>query len=336
MKLTCLMFPKASKSLYSAMTVLFFIIFFPTGKNNFFMIRINQMRPCLVWLYRIKISIEPSVLAFEYRPHVPFLVLFFFSPVISKLKVCTPLSASIRPWIRHSVAVITGLIAAAHFFYTNVAYLVALAGLSYFVLALSHGTLGHSRGPLITVTCLTFNLVVEFWLATPVDWHQIRGAQMILTMKMISLGFDFDRENQRIQKADQEKATAQTKEEPIETPVTTGGLRMRDRRAKRGPIPNDPDDSSETKSDVFQVDYRRRPTLFEHLGYAINPGTTVFGPWISYHDYMASFHRPIWVCSCLGYYEHEYLTLINLRIPSRRIWFGSSRSCCLSCTASCS
>ena len=32
----------------------------------------------------------------------------------------------------------------------------------------------------------------ELYFATPIDWHQVRGAQMILSMKIISLGFDMD------------------------------------------------------------------------------------------------------------------------------------------------
>eukprot|EP00094_Tigriopus_californicus_P007808 TCALIF_07520-PA protein Name:"Similar to PTGR1 Prostaglandin reductase 1 (Homo sapiens)" AED:0.13 eAED:0.13 QI:0/0.75/0.55/1/0.87/0.88/9/0/834 len=208
-------------------------------------------------------------------------------------RLATQLSPSIRPWMRHTMAVITGLIAAAHFFYTNVAYLVCLACLSYLVLVVSHGIWGHWRGPLMTVTCLGFNLVAEFWLATPVDWHQIRGAQMILTMKMISLGFDFDRENQRLLKADREIDAAQAAVSATADSVAPG-LRMRDRRAKRVPSPTNSTEASQNNSDQFQVDYRRRPTFFEHMGYAINPGTTVFGPWITYHDYMASFHRPKW------------------------------------------
>ena len=32
----------------------------------------------------------------------------------------------------------------------------------------------------------------ELYFSTPTDWHQVRGAQMILSMKIISLGFDMD------------------------------------------------------------------------------------------------------------------------------------------------
>lgn len=68
------------------------------------------------------------------------------------------------------------------------------------------------------------------------EWHKIRGAQMILAMKVISLSFDSD----------------------------------------IGTIQNVP------------------PPL-DYAGYVFNVGTCVFGPWVSYRDYLAIFNRPVWV-----------------------------------------
>ena len=36
------------------------------------------------------------------------------------------------------------------------------------------------------------NFFSELYFSTAIDWHQVRGAQMILSMKIISLGFDID------------------------------------------------------------------------------------------------------------------------------------------------
>lgn len=69
-----------------------------------------------------------------------------------------------------------------------------------------------------------------------VEWHKIRGAQMILAMKVISLSFD---------------------------------------------------------SDIGTIQTVPSPLAF--AGYVFNVGTCVFGPWVSYKDYIATFDRPLWV-----------------------------------------
>ena len=37
------------------------------------------------------------------------------------------------------------------------------------------------------------------------------------------------------------------------------------------------------------------PTPIAFAGYVFNVGTCVFGPWIPYKDYIAVFHKPLWV-----------------------------------------
>ena len=37
------------------------------------------------------------------------------------------------------------------------------------------------------------------------------------------------------------------------------------------------------------------PTFLEYFGYAMCPGTTVFGPWVPYKDYLAIYINPRWV-----------------------------------------
>ena len=39
---------------------------------------------------------------------------------------------------------------------------------------------------------MSFNLICELFFATPVEWQTIRGVQMILSMKLISVAFDMD------------------------------------------------------------------------------------------------------------------------------------------------
>ena len=63
----------------------------------------------------------------------------------------------------------------------------------------------------------------ELLVAAPQDWHQIRGAQMILTMKAISLGMDVDdacdaasadKKRREQQQEEEEKARGDEKKPP--------------------------------------------------------------------------------------------------------------------------
>ena len=60
------------------------------------------------------------------------------------------------------------------------------------MLLISH-KIGHGcRGLLSLILCVSYNLICELFFATPVDWQTIRGVQMILSMKLISIAFDMD------------------------------------------------------------------------------------------------------------------------------------------------
>lgn len=87
---------------------------------------------------------------------------------------------------------------------------------------------------LVKVTSVYFNS--ELWWADPVDWHSIRGPQMIILMKMVSVGFDLD-------------------------------------------------------SSLLP----RLPTFMEMVGYIVNPGTVIFGPWVSFSAYKKVLQPMSWV-----------------------------------------
>ena len=53
------------------------------------------------------------------------------------------------------------------------------------------------------------------------------------------------------------------------------------------------------------------PTFWEYFGYALCPGTTVFGPWVPYKDYLSIFNNPIWV-SFLQILSRFYLDFIQI------------------------
>ena len=88
-------------------------------------------------------------------------------------------------------------------------------------------------------------------------------------MKAISLGFDMDR-------AYKEKASARMSAKEEKTPAE-----------KRGSI--------RRRRQNTAVDATAMPNILEYLGYTLCPGTSVFGPWVTYEEYHQIFLKPVWV-----------------------------------------
>ena len=52
------------------------------------------------------------------------------------------------------------------------------------------------------------------------------------------------------------------------------------------------------------------PAFCEYLGYSLCPGTTLFGPWVPYKEYLALFKDPRWVTFLLHYLELNFLQVL--------------------------
>lgn len=70
-----------------------------------------------------------------------------------------------------------------------VAYVVSLALLGTAALTLLPRHRGLSCASLVAV----FVVACELWLVEPKSWHQVRGCQLVLCMKLVSLAIDMDR-----------------------------------------------------------------------------------------------------------------------------------------------
>ncbi|XP_063885813.1 protein-serine O-palmitoleoyltransferase porcupine-like isoform X4 [Scylla paramamosain] len=134
----------------------------------------------------------------------------------------------VRPpaWLVHLMSATCGGIVTWGMFGHRCSYMVCLLAVGGLVLSLSHFVLKSRRGPFTCVSCVAFLIACELWLADPVDWHSIRGPQMIILMKVVSVGFDLDSSS-----------------------------------------------------------LSRLPNILEMVGYILNPGTVIFGPWISFSSY---------------------------------------------------
>ncbi|KAM4562979.1 protein-serine O-palmitoleoyltransferase porcupine-like isoform 2-T2 [Odontesthes bonariensis] len=70
-------------------------------------------------------------------------------------------------------------------------WVLLLSVLCYLVLLLSRHS--SSRGLFLSAGILVYLLIGELHLIDVVTWHRIRGSQMVVAMKVISLAFDLDR-----------------------------------------------------------------------------------------------------------------------------------------------
>lgn len=71
-------------------------------------------------------------------------------------------------------------------------YLVIYGAVTYLLLILMKYLKLTNLGYILGVYCISILLICEFLENNKVLWHQIRGIQMIASMKLISLGFDMD------------------------------------------------------------------------------------------------------------------------------------------------
>ncbi|XP_041263115.1 protein-serine O-palmitoleoyltransferase porcupine [Onychostruthus taczanowskii] len=92
---------------------------------------------------------------------------------------------------KHAGAAAGGLLALHHFFGAQALWVALLSGLCVLTLLLSRAR-AH-RGLCLALAALSYLLMGELHMVDTVTWHKMRGAQMVVAMKAVSLGFDLDR-----------------------------------------------------------------------------------------------------------------------------------------------
>uniref|UniRef100_A0A4W5MZ60 Porcupine O-acyltransferase like n=1 Tax=Hucho hucho TaxID=62062 RepID=A0A4W5MZ60_9TELE len=93
--------------------------------------------------------------------------------------------------VKHLGSVAAGLYALYLFFEQSMVWVLLLSLLCYSALFLK--THFSSRGIFLSATILIYLLMGELHMIDTVTWHKIRGSQMVVAMKGISLAFDLDR-----------------------------------------------------------------------------------------------------------------------------------------------
>ncbi|XP_061647732.1 protein-serine O-palmitoleoyltransferase porcupine-like [Phyllopteryx taeniolatus] len=93
--------------------------------------------------------------------------------------------------MNHVVSLLAGMYSLFLFFNLHMLWVMLLSLLCYFVLLL--GRHSSSKGLFLSTAILVYLLIGELHLIDTVTWHKIRGSQMVVAMKAISLAFDLDR-----------------------------------------------------------------------------------------------------------------------------------------------
>ena len=230
------------------------------------------------------------------------------------------LPASKTPrWLAHALSFTIGTILLLHFFYTNVLFQASLVLSAWMMLQISHKIGYGCRGLISAVWCVSFNMICELFLANPEQWHQIRGVQMILSMKLISIAFDMDTDVlQDSQKASKNKS--EEKEDSIVQNLSKKDLRKRKFLQSKQESAN----LSENQMQTDEALIIKVPSLFEYFGYALCPGTTVFGPWVPYKEYLAIFVNPRWVSHGASLSPNRFLLPI-LNTKQLKVCFSFSK-----------
>ncbi|XP_077436724.1 protein-serine O-palmitoleoyltransferase porcupine-like isoform X1 [Vanacampus margaritifer] len=93
--------------------------------------------------------------------------------------------------VNHVVSMFAGIYSLYLFFNLHMLWVMLLCLLCYLIIILCRHS--SNKGPFLSTAILIYLLIGELHLIDTVTWHKIRGSQMVVAMKAISLAFDLDR-----------------------------------------------------------------------------------------------------------------------------------------------
>lgn len=94
--------------------------------------------------------------------------------------------------LANSTSFVLGVVGLHLFYQENMIFVIMLAVLVYPLMVLTYCKCHSWTGISVSVVVLVYLLTCELLVVKEAEWHQIRGAQMMLAMKLISLAFDLD------------------------------------------------------------------------------------------------------------------------------------------------
>lgn len=120
---------------------------------------------------------------------IPLFLLCFVFKLICSFSKSGSDDHDIPPWLIHLCSLMFGLLALHMFFQKNLLYLVLCCILTYLTLVISNWRNRDYCGVSMSCFIVIYLVACEFFIDRTV-WHSIRGAQIILSMKVIGIAFD--------------------------------------------------------------------------------------------------------------------------------------------------
>ncbi|KAL3852132.1 hypothetical protein ACJMK2_015812 [Sinanodonta woodiana] len=120
---------------------------------------------------------------------IPLLLLCFVFKLVCSFSKSGSDDNDIPPWLIHFSSLMFGILALQLFFQRTLIYLLVCALVGYSVLVITNWRNRDYCGIVMSLCIVAYLIACEFVLERTV-WHSIRGAQIILSMKMIGIAFD--------------------------------------------------------------------------------------------------------------------------------------------------
>ncbi|GAB1602594.1 hypothetical protein Ahia01_000539000 [Argonauta hians] len=122
---------------------------------------------------------------------LPLAVACFVSRLVASLTAEGFSDTPVQKYVVHITSCLFGLSLLYNFFQTTMVYLYVTSTTSYLLLVLaSHTRWRHASGIFVSVAVVAIIITLELFIVDSASWHKIRGSQMIMSMKIISLAFD--------------------------------------------------------------------------------------------------------------------------------------------------
>lgn len=120
---------------------------------------------------------------------LPLLLLCFVFKLICSFSKSGNAEEDIPPWLIHLSSLMFGLLALHMFFQRNLFYLFFCCSMAYIVMVISNWRNRDYCGISLSCFIVVYLIGCEI-LLDKVVWHSIRGAQIVLSMKIIGVAFD--------------------------------------------------------------------------------------------------------------------------------------------------
>ncbi|CAI9744493.1 Hypothetical predicted protein [Octopus vulgaris] len=121
---------------------------------------------------------------------LPLAVACIVSKLVASLTVEGRSETTIQRSVVHFSSGLFGLSILYNFFHSTMLYLLITAGLGYLVITITVFKCRPLCGICVSASVVLIIILLELFIVDSASWHKVRGSQMIMSMKIISLAFD--------------------------------------------------------------------------------------------------------------------------------------------------